>query len=195
MNEKANRGSGKGMNGKNWERKCAAAIKDAQALKLRAEGKTFQQIADIMGEKRPQDARQRVVRALKDIRQEPAEQVIALETARLDLLFEKGMEVLTGLHLAFNQGSAILDPTKEVQLNNEGKPILEKENFVRDHAPVLAAIDKLVKVMERRSSLLGLDAPKRTEIGGLDGKPLAAPSFTVNFIPGQPADGEPEEQS
>ena len=36
----------------------------------------------------------------------------------------------------------------------------------------MEAIDRVLKIIERRSKLLGLDAPKRTELTGLDGGPL-----------------------
>ncbi len=39
---------------------------------------------------------------------------------------------------------------------------------LRDRAPVLAAIDRLLKIEERRAKLLGLDAPVRAELITID---------------------------
>jgi hypothetical protein len=35
------------------------------------------------------------------------------------------------------------------------------------------AVDRVLRIMERRARLLGLDAPRRQELSGPDGKPLA----------------------
>jgi hypothetical protein len=40
----------------------------------------------------------------------------------------------------------------------------DKRCRVVDYGPVLAAIDRLVKIAERRAELRGLDSPQRTEI-------------------------------
>lgn len=37
----------------------------------------------------------------------------------------------------------------------------------------VAAIDRVLKIMERRASYLGLDAPKKTELSGADGGPVS----------------------
>jgi len=42
----------------------------------------------------------------------------------------------------------------------------------KDKAPDYHAIDRLVRIADRRAKLLGLDAPVRTELTGRDGAPL-----------------------
>jgi hypothetical protein len=37
---------------------------------------------------------------------------------------------------------------------------------LEDDAPVLAAVDRLLRIQERRAKLLGLDAPVRADVGG-----------------------------
>jgi hypothetical protein len=44
----------------------------------------------------------------------------------------------------------------------------ENEEPLLDDGPVLTAIDRLLKIQERRAKLLGLDAPARHEVVTLD---------------------------
>lgn len=173
----------KGMNAENVRRKAEAAHRHARALELRAKGLTYQQIANEMGVNTPQAVRSMIQKAFKDLLAEPQQAVINLEQARLDMLWNKAMDVLDAKHLAIHQGQAIIDPTKEIQIDEAtGKPIITEEALLRDNEPVLKAIQTLLKVAERRAALLGLDAPKRTEVSGFNGEPLTPPSITVNFV-------------
>jgi len=45
---------------------------------------------------------------------------------------------------------------------------------------VVTAVDRVLKIMERRAKLLGLDAPDRRELTGKDGKPLQAVTMTAD---------------
>lgn len=51
----------------------------------------------------------------------------------------------------------------------------------------------LLKVMERRARLLGLDKPSQTELGGFGGTPLVPPVINIGFANGGP--GKPVEPS
>ena len=42
------------------------------------------------------------------------------------------------------------------------------------------AVDRVLRIMERRARLLGLDAPTRGELSGPDGKPLAVDLTTLS---------------
>lgn len=42
----------------------------------------------------------------------------------------------------------------------------------------LGAVDRVIKIMERRARLLGLDAPEKKALGGLDGAPPVAVSVS-----------------
>lgn len=46
----------------------------------------------------------------------------------------------------------------------------------------LAAMDRVLKVMERRAKLLGLDAPTRSEVTGANGGPLAIEDVRARLI-------------
>lgn len=60
----------------------------SHVLELRRSGKTYQQIADIVGVNSPQKAQKLVGTAIKRVLKETAEEVRAIELSRLDVLIE-----------------------------------------------------------------------------------------------------------
>ncbi|MGX1483423.1 hypothetical protein RKD45_002499 [Streptomyces griseus] len=124
------------------------AERDAAAARLRARGHTYQQIADELGWTSRGDAHHAVQRALEATVKEAAAEVRAIELDRLDTLYRAALAVLERQHVTVSNG-------RVVSLNEE--PIL-------DDGPVLAAIDRLLKIQERRARLLGLDAPTKAAI-------------------------------
>lgn len=74
-----------------------------------------------------------------------ADEYRRVELDRLDDLQRRAYEVLDAKHLVAQNGKVV---------EHEGAPL-------RDHAPVLAAIDRLVRISERRAKLLGLDMPAK----------------------------------
>ena len=74
---------------------------------------------------------------------------VAIETAKLDALEQAAWKVLKARHITVQHGKIVRD--------EDDKPI-------EDDAPVLAAIDRLVKIAERRSRLKGYDAPTKVEV-------------------------------
>lgn len=128
--------------------------KQERALQLRAAGHTLSQIANIMKAEgygninSPQHARVLIQRGLAHMIQEPAEDVVKMEMVRLDELTRKGFEVLNGVHALIHQGAIVKDEDGEI---------------IKDVGPTLAAIDKLVKVMERRAKMLGIDKPTKVD--------------------------------
>jgi hypothetical protein len=74
----------------------------------------------------------------------------AMELDRLDDLTVRAYAVLTARHVVVQHGKVILDP-------DSGEPML-------DDAPVLNAIDRLVRLSESRRKLLGLDAPLKADV-------------------------------
>lgn len=67
---------------------AAAAQRALQALELRLQGKTYEQIAAVCGYRSKSGAYDAVQRELQRTLQEPAEQVRTLEVRRLDRLYE-----------------------------------------------------------------------------------------------------------
>jgi hypothetical protein len=132
------------------------AARDAQAAELRAQGLTYQKIADELGFGHKDSARLAVRRALRDIVKGPAEQLLKLEADRLDTLYEEALEVLQRDHVTVSHGKVITvaDPD-----TGEEKPLL-------DDGPKLAAIDRLVKIRESYRKLFGLDQPAKVQLSG-----------------------------
>lgn len=88
------------------------------------------------------------------------------ELRRLETLEAAAHTVLGNRHIMVNNGRVILHP--------------DTDQPMEDDAPVLQAIDRLVKIEEarrrngeRRAKLNGYDMPVQTEVTGADGGPLA----------------------
>lgn len=133
-----------------FTRSIDTAQRDADACRLRTRGATYQQIADQLGYANRGDAHHAVSRALKAAVAEPADEVRALELARLDAMYEAAMGVLERRHVTVSNGRVIT-------LDNEP---------LEDDAPVLQAIDRLLRIQARRAALLGLDAEKKVNLSG-----------------------------
>lgn len=139
-------GQARGPNGK-WLYTPESARRDAKAAELRARGWSYRRIADEMSVD-VHTAHTAVQRALRAIVQEPAEEVRTLELERLDLLYVAAVEVLERRHVTVSQG----------------RIVYEGDQPLADDVPVLQAIDRLLRIQERRAKLLGLDAATKTQV-------------------------------
>lgn len=128
------------------------AKRDAEAAQLRAEGKTYDQIAEALDFSDRSLARRSVERALAATVREPADELRQLELIRLDALWVEAVKVMTTEHITVNNGRVI-----EV----DGVPL-------KDDGPTLSAIDRLLKIMERRAKLVGLDSATKVEVLSVD---------------------------
>lgn len=133
-------------------KRADTAQRRRQAIDMRMAGHSYQRIADELGYTSRGAACQDITRALE---QAVAEQVISVEAyreeelQRLDALLTEAWAVLKRDHLTVSHGKVVYD-------DSTGKPIL-------DDGPTLAAIDRILKIQERRAKYLGLDAPTRVE--------------------------------
>lgn len=130
--------------------------KRADAIRLRITGLSYQAIADRLGYTDKSAAFKAVEAGRREVLTEPAEELVKLESMRLD---------------------AMLWNTTQ---------ILEAAKADGDAELVLKALDRQLRISERRARLHGLDAPTRTELSGDGGgiqvifdsalapKPLAA---------------------
>lgn len=123
------------------------AERDAAAAQLRVEGRTYQQIADELKLSDKGHAHQCVSRALLAIVREPAEQLRTLELARLDEAMIVVREIMHTRHHAHSGGRLVTYVDEQ-----------DKHVVLEDNAPRLAAVGKLMDIMNRRAKLLGLDA-------------------------------------
>jgi hypothetical protein len=132
------------------EEQALIAERRSRVLAMRIEQRPYREIAAALGvsEDVAEKDYQRAVEARKgafDAQRDPA---VAIETAKLDALEQAAWEVLRREHIVVQHG-------KVVYLRR--KPMI-------DDAPVLQAIDRLVKIAERRSRLRGYDAPVKVDV-------------------------------
>lgn len=129
--------------------KIINAERDARIMDLARRGRTHQTIADEVGLTR-QRVHQIVKEQLAAIPVEGVAHYRAQQLETLDGLLEKAHAVLEARHLKFHEG---------VALNHAGE-------LVTDDGPVLNAVTTILRILERRARLLGLDAPVKTEVSG-----------------------------
>jgi hypothetical protein len=133
------------------------ARRDSQACILRRDGHTYDEIATQLGYADRSVAYNAVQRALLSVVKDAAEELRTLELERLDYLWKRVVQVLERRHYTVQIGK-VISVTDEY-----GNKVM-----LQDDGPVLAAVDRLLKIQERRAKLLGLDAPKQIEIITLD---------------------------
>jgi hypothetical protein len=133
-------------------RSVATRERDARALEYRRRGLSFDQIATQMGWRSVSSAHDAVQRALADTCREAAEEVRAIEAARLDELTRTLYRVLATRHYVVSAA------TGRVARHPDTKdPLI-------DDGPTMQAVAGLLRISERRAKLLGLDAPARHEV-------------------------------
>lgn len=123
------------------EQQISATERQRRALDMRKAGKSYQAIAATLGYASTGGAHKAVHSALTKTLSEPAEQVRDLELARLDALLEALWPGATGAKTA---------PWEE-----DGRPAPEVD---------IERVDRVLKIMERRAKLLGLDAPTKADV-------------------------------
>ncbi|MGW3365959.1 sigma factor-like helix-turn-helix DNA-binding protein [Streptosporangium canum] len=119
------------------------AEQTAASYELRLTGLTIREIATRLGIP-SSTVHVRLTAALQERVDPLVDQYRAVELDRLDRLTVKAWEVLEQGHVVVQHGKIVRD---------------EDGNPVRDDGPVLQAIGTLLRISERRSKLLGLDAP------------------------------------
>jgi hypothetical protein len=133
-------------------RTIATRENDGRALEYRRRGLSYEQIAVQMGWRSVSSAYGAVQRALADGAREAAEEVRAIEAARLDDLTRVLTRIMATRHYVVSVGSGRI-----VRHPDTGEPLV-------DDGPVMHAVAGLLRISERRAKLLGLDAPTRHEV-------------------------------
>lgn len=123
------------------------AERDAQILELKRQDLTFAEIAEELGISKTA-AFNAFHRALPRIPEPAAAAYRTEHLARLELARQAVLEVLTNRHLTVSNGQVI---------RVDGKTL-------EDDGPVLAAVDRLLRIDEREAKLLGLDAPTKSRV-------------------------------
>lgn len=138
--------------------RAATAERRAKLIKLRLAGRRYEDIYEELGYSSRYAASRDFNRALE---QNIAEQRASMEVYReaelmkLDDLAVQATRILLTAHYVVTQSGRIVEDPRT------GQPM-------RDDGPSLAAIDRLVKIGDRRAKLLGLDAPQRMEVLTID---------------------------
>ncbi|HZB28950.1 MAG TPA: hypothetical protein VE465_02170 [Streptosporangiaceae bacterium] len=154
-----------------FTRSLATAKRDAEAARLRSRGLSYRAIAAELGMEAA-SAHEAVQRALKATVAEPAADVRQLELERLDTMHNAALAVLEREHVVVS-GSKIVyrvveyatDGAGNILLDEDGHPKAARIEPLKDDAPVLRAVETLLKIQARRAALLGLDAPVKAETG------------------------------
>jgi hypothetical protein len=117
--------------------------RDAQALRLRAQGYSLQHISDALGYGGRGNVHTAIEKAKASVIAPPARELVEQELASLDYLIDVTLGVLHEQHVTVSHGRLI---TME-----DGSPL-------PDHGPVMQAVSTLKGLYESRRKLLGLDA-------------------------------------
>jgi DNA-binding transcriptional MerR regulator len=125
-----------------------------QAINLRKAGRSWAEIAELLGHDSPATAYNDVKRALEQTKtdlKETADDYRQLELDRLDDMLGEAWKVMKASHVVVSGGNVVM-------IGPEGE-----ERPLTDDGPTLDAIRTLLRIAERRSKFLGLDAPTRVE--------------------------------
>ena len=131
------------------------ALRRAQAVRMRRDGHSWQHIADTLGHGSRAAAYTDVSRALEEARKELREstdEFRELELQRLDNLERTVRDVLVKQHVHVSASGRVVKGDDGVTIVDDG--------------PTLQAVDRLLKIAERRAKLLGIDSAQKLEHSG-----------------------------
>lgn len=131
----------------------------SKAMDLRISGLSYKAIADELGYGSPSQVHREINKELARRGEEEAEKTDELRTIELDRLEELwsvGWELLHTEHATVSHGKVIY----------REDPVTGDRSIVPDPAPRLAAIDRLVRISERKAKLTGVDRPQVVEHTG-----------------------------
>lgn len=140
------------------------AERRAEILKLRLDGRSLQEIGDHLGITAV-SVHNVITRALRAMTQDPSQELLTLELARLDSLYAEALKAVRSFTPVLHNGRVVQIPI----IDTNGDTIKHPETgqpltcIAQDRQPVLAGIACAVRIAERRSKLLGLDAPIRAQ--------------------------------
>lgn len=156
--------------------RAAVAERRTEALRLKGLGYSYDQIADLLGYKSRANAAQDVTRALRDrakARDAAADTLIELETGRLEALLTEVYKVMSARHYHISGGKVATRVTKyatddagNILLDEDGNPKAEQIEELVDDGPILAAVDRAVRISESLRRLQGLDKPQKIDVQG-----------------------------
>ena len=140
------------------------AERRAEVLRLRLDGLSLQAIGDRMGI-RADSVHDIITRALRAMTQDPSQELLTLELARLESLYAEAMNAVRAFTPVLHNGRIVQIPV----IDSNGQTVKDPESgepltcVAQDRQPVLAGIACAIRISERRAKLLGLDAPIRAQ--------------------------------
>lgn len=153
--------------------RAEVAARRARVLVFRIEQRPYAEIAAELGisESTARTDYQRALERYAAEQRETAHVARDRELAKLDEMERACWKVLRTRHVTVQHGKivgkftgfATHPDTGATFLNGDGEPIPLYEE-IEDDAPVLAAVDRLVRIAARRATLQGLDAPVKVEV-------------------------------
>ncbi|MFI9154501.1 hypothetical protein [Streptomyces sp. NPDC053367] len=132
-----------------YTRNPQTAERDGQAAELRAQGWTYQQIADELGYADKRTALEACRRAIRDACVGPGKALVDLEVQRLEAMYDRVLDILEQDQPLVSHGRIVKDDTGAALVDEELK---------------LKAIDRALRTRESFRKLLGLDAPSRVSV-------------------------------
>ena len=131
-----------------YTRTIERAEQDAQAARLRAQHWTYKAIAEHLGYACHTGAREAVRRALRDACVGPAQELVEMEAARLEAMYDEVLDILQADHIMVSHGKVVYDAA--------GNPL-------PDYDIKLRAVDRALRARESFRKLFGLDQPAKVE--------------------------------
>jgi hypothetical protein len=124
---------------------------DYKALDMKRRGFNLRQIATECGWSSPQSAANAITRALKELTQVDADEVVRLMRERLDEYCRQAWRVLSRPHFVTTPAGVVArHPETNAPLVDDG--------------PVLQALDRLLRYDVEERKMLGVDAPTKTRV-------------------------------
>ena len=143
------------------------AARRARALELKLKGYSYDQLVTLVGYPTRAAAAMDISRALKErqkARDAAADAYVEAEISRLEALLTRVHEVMDSRHYYVANGKVAVRITKyatddagNILLDEDSNPLAEQVEELVDDGPVLAAVDRAIKISESLRKLQGLD--------------------------------------
>jgi hypothetical protein len=142
-----------------------APERDAEAFRMRSRGSTLNEIAVALGYSNATHVSVSLRRHVDRYVRPAADEYRALMDERLDHMRRETMRVLETTHYKVSDGRVIYhapcDCPRDIYGDGGHCPHWKP---LEDDSPVLAAVDRLLKIEERQAKLHGLDAPVKQRV-------------------------------
>ncbi|MHB1186107.1 hypothetical protein [Thiobacillus sp.] len=156
--------TGRGPKAATSAKSIREAERRAEILRLRLDGHSLSAIGDRLGI-RADSVHDIITRALRAMTQDPSQELLTLELARLESLYAEAMSAVRAFTPLLHNGKIVQIPV----IDSNGQTVKDPESgqpltcVAQDRQPVLAGIACAIRISERRAKLLGLDAPIRAQ--------------------------------